>query len=237
MLITNTLTANRLALARSNEADMVEAYNTAGARVCQEATAGRAYIAGDISSTGQFLEPYGDYTEQQFHDVYAEQAKVLTESSVDLFIIETMTDLNEAVIAVKACKFVSALPVVASMSFDPTVGKPRTMMGNDIESCVHRLDEAGADVIGSNCGSITPDQMAEIIAEMRSLTDKPLIAQPNAGVPELIDGRAEFRLPPEDFAEGLVKCIEAGARLVGGCCGTTPSHIAALHRAVNSIKY
>lgn len=235
VLITNTLTANRLALERSGEADRVEVYNIAGVGVCREAAAGSAYVAGDISSTGQFLAPYGDYTEEQFHEVFAQQAKALADSGVDLFIVETMTDLNEAVAAVKACKSVSALPVIASMSFDPSANGPKTMMGNDIESCVRALDGAGADIIGSNCGSITPEKMAEIITQMRVLTSKPLIAQPNAGIPELVDGRAEFRLPPEDFAAGLVKCIEAGARLVGGCCGTTPSHIAALRQAVDSL--
>ena len=234
VLITNTLTANRLALERSGEADLVGEYNAAGARICREAADGRAYVAGDMSSTGQFLAPYGDYTEEQFYAVFAEQAKALADAGVDLFIIETMTDLNETVVAIKACKAVTSLPVAASMSFDPGAAEPRTMMGNDVQSCVRGMADAGADVIGANCGGITPEQMSEVIARMRRLTSLPLIAQPNAGLPELVDGRARFSLSAEGFAAGAAKCIQAGAQLIGGCCGTTPAHITALRRAVDS---
>ena len=236
VLITNTLTANRLALGRSSEADLVKEYNAASVKICKEVAGDRAYVAGDVSSTGQFLEPYGDYTEEQFYEVFSEQAKLLAEAGVDLIIIETMTDLNEIVVAIKACKGSTKLPVIASMSFDPATEGFRTVMGNDVEACVKKMVEAGADVIGSNCGGITPEQMSEVIARMRQFTDKPLIAEPNAGLPELIDGKAQFNLPLDDFAAGVVKCVEAGALLVGGCCGTTPAHIAALRRAVDSLN-
>lgn len=228
VLITNTLTANRLALERSGEADRVVDYNTAGVNICKKAAGDKAYVAGDISSTGQFLEPYGDYTENQFHEVFSEQARVLADAGADLIIIETMTDLNETVVAIKACKSATSLSVIASMSFDPGVAGPKTMMGNDVETCVRRMVEAGADIIGANCGGITPEEMAEVIAVIRGITDKPIIAEPNAGVPELIDGRAQFNLGPDGFADGAIKCVKAGAQLIGGCCGTTPAHIAAL---------
>jgi 5-methyltetrahydrofolate--homocysteine methyltransferase len=236
VLITNTLTANRLALERSGEADLVKDYNINGVKICKEVAGDNAYVAGDMSSTGQFLEPYGDYTETQFHEVFSEQAMLFAEAGVDLIIIETMTDLNETIVAIKACKDSTTLPIIASMSFDPGAGGPRTMMGNDVESCVRRMIDADVDIIGSNCGGITPEQMSELIAQMRQLTDKPLIAEPNAGLPELINGRAQFNLPPEEFAAGVIKCVEAGALLVGGCCGTTPAHIAALRRAVDSLN-
>jgi len=234
VLLTNTLTANRLALERSGAADKVREYNSAGAAICRRAAAGRAYVAGDMSSTGQFLAPYGDYTEDQFLEVFSEQARVLADSGVDLIIIETMTDLAETILAVGACKSATSLPVIASMSFDPGAAGPRTMMGNDVESCARSLAEAGADVVGANCGGITPEQMAGIIAQMRGVTDLPLIAEPNAGLPELVGGRAVFRLPPEEFAEGAMRCVEAGAQLIGGCCGTTPAHIAALRKALDA---
>lgn len=230
-LIANTFGAIRLTLERSGDADKVEEYNAAGIRICREA-AGSAYVVGDISPTGQLLAPYGDYTEEQFHAEFAEQAKALTDAGADALIVETMSDLSEALVALKACKSVSSLPVIVSVAFDSGALGPRTMMGNDVDTCVRELDAAGADVIGANCGGIAPEQMAEIIARMRELTDKPLIAQPNAGLPELVDGRAQFSLPPEEFAAGAIKCVEAGAQIIGGCCGTTPDHIAALRRAV-----
>ena len=235
VLLTNTLMANRLALERSGEADRAEWYCAAGVRICREAAAGRAYVAGDMSSTGQLLAPYGDYSEEQFYEVFAEQAASLERSGADLLIIETMPDLAEAVVAIRACKSATSLPVVACMAFDPGAAGPRTMMGNDVESCARGMDGAGADAIGANCGAITPEQMAEIIAQMRPLTGKPLIAQPNAGVPELAHGRAQFSLSPEAFAAGAVQCVEAGAQLVGGCCGTTPAHIAGLRRALAAL--
>ena len=232
VLITNTLTANRLALERSGTVEHILEYNTAGVRLCREAAGDTAYVAGDIGTTGQFLEPYGDYTEAQFHEVFSEQAKVLADAGVDVIIIETMTDLNEMAVAIKACKSAVTVPVIASMSFDSGAAGYRTMMGNDVETCARRMLEAGADIIGANCGGITPDEMAEVIAVMRRITSGPIIAEPNAGVPELIDGRARFNLGPEGFAEGAMKCVEAGAQLIGGCCGTSPEHIAALKKAV-----
>jgi len=233
VLLTNTLIANRLALERSGQGDRVRDYNVAGVEICRKAAGDRAYVAGDMSSTGQFLVPYGDYTEEQFYEVFAEHARALAEAGADLLIIETMTDLNEMVTAIRASKSASSLPVAACMAFDPGAAGPRTMMGDDVDSCVRAMEEAGADVIGANCGGITPEQMAEVIARMRSLTDLPLIAEPNAGVPELVHGRAVFRLPPEEFVDGAMRCVEAGAQLIGGCCGTTPAHIAALRGALD----
>ncbi|MEN6370462.1 MAG: homocysteine S-methyltransferase family protein [Armatimonadota bacterium] len=236
VLITNTLTANRIALERSGESGKIAEYNTAGVEICRKAAGDRAYVAGDISSTGQFMEPYGDYTEDQFHEVFSEQAKILEGAGADLIIIETMTALNETIVAVKACKSATSLPVIASMSFDPGAAGPRTMMGNDVESFVKKIDEAGADIIGTNCGGMTPEQMAEVIATMRGVTNKPIIAEPNAGVPELIDGQAQFNLGPDGFAEGAIKCVKSGAQLIGGCCGTSPAHIAALKKAIMDCK-
>ncbi|MBI2844349.1 MAG: homocysteine S-methyltransferase family protein [Armatimonadetes bacterium] len=234
VLLTNTLTANRLALERAGEADKVEDYNSTGVAVCREAAAGRAYVAGDMSSTGQMLEPYGDYTEEQFSEVFAEQAQSLARAGADLIIIETMTDLRECVVAIKSCKAATSLPVVASMCFDFGAAGPRTMMGNDVESSVKDMESAGADVIGANCGGVTPEQMAEIIAKMKQIAAVPLIAQPNAGLPELIDGKVRFNLAPEKFAFGALRCVESGARFIGGCCGTTPAHIEETARRMNS---
>jgi len=228
IILTNTLTANRIALEHAGLADRLEEINAIGARLCREAVGEDCYVAGDMCSTGQFMEPLGDYTEQQFYDNAAEQARILADNGVDLIIIETMTDVRETAIAVRAAKQASGLPVIASISFDPVGDSFRTMMGDTSEKAVRELTEAGADAIGSNCGTIDPFEMSRLIAEMRACSDVILCAQPNAGKPELSAGEVSFRLSPEEFAEGVRKCIEAGATLVGGCCGTTPSHIRAI---------
>jgi 5-methyltetrahydrofolate--homocysteine methyltransferase len=182
-----------------------------------------------MSSTGKFLQPYGDYTEQQFFDNAAEQAAILGRAGVDCIIIETMTVVREAAIAVRAAKDATGLPVIGAIAFDPVAGGDfRTMMGDTIEKAVQELAEAGADVIGANCGTIDPVEMSLVIARMRPLTGLPIAAEPNAGKPELTGGEVLFRLTPEEFADGALRCVEAGANLVGGCCGTTPAHIAAL---------
>ncbi len=228
VVITNTLTANRIYLEHAGLADKFESINAIGAKLCCEAVGDDCYVAGDMCSTGKFMEPLGDYTEQQFYDNAAEQAKILADNGVDLILIETMTDVRETAIAVRAAKESTGLAVVASLSFDPVAESFRTMMGDTSERAVREISDAGADAIGSNCGTIDPFEMSLLIAEMRSFSDIALIAMPNAGKPELCAGDVVFKLTPQEFAEGVKKCIESGATLIGGCCGTTPAHIAAL---------
>jgi 5-methyltetrahydrofolate--homocysteine methyltransferase len=232
IILTNTLTANRIALEHAGLADRFEAINTIGARLCREAVGDDRYVAGDMCSTGRFLEPLGEYTEQQFYDNAAEQAKLLWDGGVDLILIETMTDVRETAIAVRAAKEATGLCVIASISFDPVGESFRTMMGDTPEKAVRELEAAGADAIGANCGTIDPFEMSRLAAEMRLYTDVPLLAMPNAGKPELIGGEVVFKLSAEEFTEGVLKCIEAGAALVGGCCGTTPGHISALRQKI-----
>jgi len=232
IILTNTLTANRIALEHAGLVDKIKEINAAGVRICKEAVGDKCYVCGDMSSTGKFMEPLGDYTEQQFADNAAEQAEILAKNGVDLIIIETMTDVRETAIATKAVKAATGLPVIASISFDPARGDYRTMMGDNIEKTIEDLTEAGADVIGANCGTIDPHEMSEVIARMRALTNIVLSAEPNAGKPELSEGEVQFKLTPEEFAEGAFKCVEAGATLIGGCCGTSPAHIAALAKRI-----
>jgi len=228
IILTNTLTANRIALEHAGLADKTRELNEAGVRLCKEAVGDECYICGDMSSTGRFMEPLGEYTEEQFTECFAEQATILAESGADLIIIETMTDVHEAAVATRAVKAATGLPVITSIAFDPARGDFRTMMGDTVEKAVEDLIEAGADVIGANCGTIDPVEISEVIARMRAATSIVLSAEPNAGKPELSRGQVTFRLSPEGFADGALKCVEAGATLIGGCCGTTPAHIAAL---------
>jgi len=229
VVLTNSLLANPISLESHHAADRMAELNQTAVRLCREAVGDDCYVAGDIGSTGKLLEPYGDSTEDQFMECFVAQSRILAESGADLLIIETMTDVNEAAVAVKAARSVTDLPIIATISFDPGARGFRTVFGQDTAQAV---EEAGADVVGSNCGTLDPVEMSQVIAEMRAATDLPLCAEPNAGKPELSAGQVSFKLGPDEFADGAVKCVEAGAMLVGGCCGTTPAHIAALVRRV-----
>ncbi|NIP23383.1 MAG: hypothetical protein GWN67_04635 [Phycisphaerae bacterium] len=227
-LTTNTLTMNRIYIETHNLDIDLRAINRAGAKLARQAADNKQYVLGNISSTGQLLEPYGDYTESQFYDAFKEQAQVLAEAGVDGFLAETIFDLREAVCAVCACKDNFPLPVMASISFATETKGGRTIMGNSAEDCAKSLTDAGADVIGANCGDLDPAQMAVVVAILKSATNKTILAQPNAGKPKLVGDKTVFEMEPADFATGIAECLDAGASLVGGCCGTTPEHIRAV---------
>lgn len=227
-LTTNTLTMNRIYIETHNVGVSVQDVNQAGVELARQAADNNQFILGDISSTGQLLEPYGSYKESDFYDTFKEQAQVLAEAGVDGFIIETVFDLREALCALRACKDNFQLPVIASIAFATETKGGRTIMGNSAEDCAKNLTEAGADVIGANCGDLDPAQMAVVVSILKSATNKPILAQPNAGKPRLVDDKTVFEMAPADFASGIAECLQAGASLVGGCCGSTPEHIRAV---------
>ncbi len=225
VLITNTLTMNRLSIESHGLKVDVKDVNISGAKLAKEAAGPGQYVLGDISSTGQLLEPYGEFSEEQFYNTFREQAEYLFSAGVDGFIIETIIDLREALCALRACRDVSSLPVFVTLSFVTADNGGRTVMGNTAEESATALVEAGATAVGANCGNLDPHDTSLIIGRMRECVSVPLVAQPNAGKPTLVDNRTLFNMTPEDFAHGIAECIEAGAALVGGCCGTTPEHI------------
>jgi 5-methyltetrahydrofolate--homocysteine methyltransferase len=225
ILITNTLTMNRIFIESHSVGVEVEAVNHKGASLAASATTDGHYVLGDISSTGQMLKPYGTYSEDQFRDTFREQAGFLLAGGVDGFLIETMMDLREALCALSACLEVSTMPVLVSLSFQTTNNGGRTLMGNSAQEAALALADAGATAIGANCGDLDPYETAHIIELMRAHTDLPLIAKPNAGKPLLKDGKTSYEMRPPAFTAGMAACIDAGATLVGGCCGTTPEHI------------
>jgi 5-methyltetrahydrofolate--homocysteine methyltransferase len=227
-LTTNTLTMNRIYIETHNLGVPVRDVNRAGVELARQAVGKGQYVLGDISSTGQLLEPYGTYKEPQFYDAFREQAEILAEAGVDGFIIETMFDLREAMCALRACKDNFLLPVIVSIAFATEAKGGRTMMGDSAEKCAKQLTDGGADVIGANCGDIDPAQMAVIVSLLKSATSLPVLAQPNAGKPKLVGNETMFDMAPEAFAQGISGCLQAGAKLVGGCCGTTPEHIRAV---------
>lgn len=228
VLTTNTLTMNRIYIETHNVGVSVREVNKAGAELAKQAADEKLYILGDISSTGQLLEPYGDYSREQFYDAFREQAEILAEAGVDGFIIETMFDLREALCALRACKDNFPLPAIASIAFKTETSGGRTIMGDSAAQCAKKLTDGGADAVGANCGELEPAQMAVVVSEMRRSAAVPILAQPNAGKPKLIDDKTVFGMSPGEFAAGVEKCIQAGATIVGGCCGTTPEHIEAL---------
>ncbi len=233
VLTANTLTMNRIFIETHNLGIDVLEVNRAGAELARQAAGNKQYVLGNLSSTGQLLEPYGDYTESQFYDAFKEQAQVLAEAGVDGFLAETIFDLREAVCAVRACKDNFPLPVIASIAFATETKGGRTIMGNSAEECAKSLTDAGADVIGANCGDLDPAQMAVVVATLKSATNKPILAQPNAGKPKLVEDKTVFEMKPADFAGGIAECLNAGASLVGGCCGTTPEHIRAVAKMLD----
>ena len=227
-LVTNTLTMNRIYIETHGIAIDVREVNEAGVELAREAAGDDQFVLGNLSSTGQMLEPYGTCKESEFRDAFMEQAGIQADAGVDGFIIESMFDLQEALCALSACKEVSSLPVIASMTFATEEKGGRTFMGDTAAECATHLTDAGADIIGTNCGDLYPAQMATVVSLLRSATSLPLLAEPNAGKPQLIGEETVFDMSPQAFAADVDKCAQAGASLVGGCCGTSPEYIRAL---------
>ncbi|MBU8920615.1 MAG: homocysteine S-methyltransferase family protein [Bacteroidales bacterium] len=193
------------------------------------------FVAGDIGPTGEFFPPMGTLSAEKAKETFLTQAAALDRGGVDLFLIETMYDIREAVEALRAVREISGKPVIVELTFDR---KPRgffTLMGDTPEKAAGILSSEGADVIGANC-TIQSDVAAELTGEFKKVTDLPVLIQPNAGKPELSGGRAIYRQTPEEFARDMERVLEAGADAVGGCCGTTPEFIRALRMKIDSKK-
>lgn len=225
LLITNTLTMNRIYIKTHGLDVDVKAVNLAGAELAVSAAQPGQFVLGDISSTGHMLEPYGEFTEKQFFDTFREQAEYLKVGGVDGFIIETIFDLREALCAVRACQDTGTLPVIASLTFQTAENGGRTMMGNSAREIALTLADAGVSAVGVNCGEINPHETTRIVESMSGAVDLPILVQPNAGLPKLVAGHTTFSMAPGEFLQVIAACLQAGANLVGGCCGTTPEHI------------
>ena len=232
ILYAPTFTGNRLKLAEYGLEDRLMQINGELVALCKEAAQGKAYVAGDMTMTGQQLYPLGELTFDELVAVYKEQAQALYKGGADLFIVETMMSLQETRACVLAIKEICDLPIMASLTFEKD---GRTLYGTPPEAAVVVLQSLGVDAVGVNC-STGPEDMAGIIRKMYDYADIPLLAKPNAGLPELEDGRTVYHMTPEEFGRDGKLLIEAGARIVGGCCGTTPEHIKALHDVVQGMS-
>ena len=193
---------------------------------------GRHYIAGDLTMTGKLLYPVGDLQFEELVDIYKEQVQVLAEAGVDLFVVETMMSLQECRAAVLAVKETCDLPVMVTLTF---AGDNKTMYGTTPEAAVVVLQSLGADAVGVNC-SAGPETMVEIIKRMAAVAEVPVIAKPNAGMPELCEGETVYQMTPAEFAKHMELLVDAGAGIVGGCCGSKPAHIAAVADMIKKKK-
>lgn len=227
-----TFTGNRIKLEEYGLADRITEINTELVRLSREAVGDKALVAGDMTMTGQQLFPLGELMFEELVEVYKEQASILDKAGADLFVVETMMSLQECRAAVLAIKEVSDKPVMVTLTYNED---GRTLYGTPPEAAVVVLQSLGVDVIGINC-STGPMEMIEPVKIMAEYATIPILAKPNAGLPELVDGETVYRMTPEEFAEAGAALVEAGAAIIGGCCGTTPEHIAALTAKVKGME-
>ena len=236
LIETNTFGGNRYKLEYYGLGDRVAEINKAGVEISRKAAGKENWVIASIGPTGKMVL-MGDVTEDDFYNVFKEQAIALAEGGADAIVIETMSAIDEAISAVKAVKENTDLEIISTFTFEPTVqGEFRTMMGVSPAEAAVAAAEAGADIVGANCGK-GYEGMKQIIEEIRNvLPDIPIIIQANAGLPELINGESVFPATPEEMADQNPLWIKAGVNIIGGCCGTTDKHIRAIRNAVDSEK-
>jgi 5-methyltetrahydrofolate--homocysteine methyltransferase len=230
LLTTNSFGGTSFVLAGHGAGARVREINAAAARLAREVAGDRAWVLGDVGPFGGMLEPLGEAQPDDVIMAFCEQTAALLEGGADAILIETMSDPVEAALAVAAAKSVRAEFIIATYSFQQSASGYRTMMGNTIAECVAAAIDAGADVVGANCGTelslVAYEQLtAELVAAAGTT---PVIVQPNAGSPKLIGGKIHYATTPAAFAAAASRFAAAGARVVGGCCGSTPAHIAAM---------
>jgi 5-methyltetrahydrofolate--homocysteine methyltransferase len=225
IVLTNTFGANKFVLTKHGRGDKVAEFNRAGAAISKQAIAGKGHVFASIGPSGKLLM-MGEVTERELFEAFAQQAKALAEGGADALVVETMTDLNEATVAVRGAK-TAGIPVAASMTYDSGKDHTCTMMGTTPEQAAKALIEAGADIVGCNCG-IGIDNYIKVAAKLRAVTDKPIWVKANAGMPEIVDGKVIYRMTPQVFATKAKELASAGANIVGGCCGTSPEFIRGL---------
>ena len=242
ILYAPTFSANRIKLAEYGLQDNLVKMNHELVQLSKDAVAefeekkrcnvGRHFIAGDLTMTGELLYPVGKLQFEELVDIYKEQVNALCEAGVDLFVVETMMSLQECRAAVLAVKETCDLPVMVTMTF---AGDNKTMYGTTPEAAVVVLQSLGADAVGVNC-SAGPETMVSIIKRMAEVAEVPVIAKPNAGMPELSEGQTVYKMTPKEFAKHMELLVDAGAGIVGGCCGSEPAHIAAVAKVIKKRK-
>ena len=226
-----TFGGNRINLARYGLEERIRELDLTLMGYAKKAAHGRALVAGDVTTTGQFMEPLGNLTYETAFDTYREQISLLAEGGADLLAVETMIHIGETCAAVDAAHAVCDLPVMCSMTVE---ADGNIFTGGNIIEAAAQLEAAGADAVGINC-SVGPEQMEAIIHNIRKTVSVPVLAKPNAGMPIIAeDGQAVYQMEPEDFARHMMALASQGATLLGGCCGTTPAFIKALAQRLSA---
>jgi 5-methyltetrahydrofolate--homocysteine methyltransferase len=239
-LLTNTFGGSRIMLNRHSRADDVGPVNSAGVAIAREAFGGRTgYVIGDIGPFGGLMEPYGEFTEAQVLDAFREQAKALVDAGADAIIIETQTSLEELRLGLLAAREAGASCVIGSMAYDVTLDGStfRTMMGVDPERAAEFMEAQGADIVALNCGTgMDMDRARQAVERYLHVTERPIMAQPNAGQPKLVNMRVVYDETPAEMVAGVIPLLHAGASIIGGCCGSTPDHIRAFRAAIDQFQ-
>jgi len=229
----STFSANRIRLAHTGVLAHLEEFNRLGVALAREAAGDRAWVLGKLGPTGRILEPLGDLSHAEARDAYAEQAAILADAGADILGLETMGDLAEVAVALEAMRSVSRLPCLVSFAFDTSV---RTLMGVTPEQAATAALDGGADVVGANCG-VGPDEAEQAVGRMRAAAPRALLlAEPNAGLPELEGERSVYVLGPERFADYAEKVARLGVRIISACCGATPDHIRAMDERCRPLR-
>ena len=213
----------------------VREFNTLAAQHARSQAPNDRFVFGSVGPTGEFLEPLGTVKESEMYQAFKTQVTALEEGGADGVVIETMTAMEEAELAIRATKENTSLVIAATMTFDKGPKGYFTMMGITPEKAAQGLSEAGADIVGTNCGNGI-DNMLEITQRMRQSTNKPLLVHSNAGIPGMEKGEIIYPESPEFMAERFMKLKDVGANIIGGCCGTSPDHIKALCKALNKMR-
>ncbi len=233
---TNTFGGSPAKLAQHNLQDKTEELCTAAVQIIKGVVQDKAYVSGSVGPSGKMLTPYGETEPEELHKSFLRQISAMIDAGIDALCIETMIDLRESEIAIKAARQLSqTIPIVATMTFNKTPRGFFTIIGNDIPTAINGMLEAGADIVGSNCGNGI-EIMVEVAREFRKETNSPLIIQANAGLPTLVQGEVTYQESPSLFAEKATELLDLKVNIIGGCCGTTPEHIAAIKKVSTSTQ-
>ena len=226
-----TFSANRMGLEMHGAQDRLKELNTKLVKLSKEAAGGRAWVAGDITTTGKPMEPVGPISYQTLFDIYREQIEVLAEAGADLLVAETMLSVDETACAVEAAKSVCDLPIFCSLTME---ADGHLLFGGTAVEAVETLQALGASAVGLNC-SVGPDQLEVVVRSMKAVAQVPVIAKPNAGLPTMDErGQAHYSMDPDTFARAMQTLVAAGAQIIGGCCGTNPDYIRVLKKMLIS---
>jgi 5-methyltetrahydrofolate--homocysteine methyltransferase len=224
-VLTNSFGGSAIKLASHGQEKRCYELNKAAATIANEVKPGGCFVGGSLGPTGKFLQPQGEFSEGQFEDAFAEQARGLADGRADFLLIETQYDLREALCALRAARRVADIPVFLTMTYNRVPRGFFTIMGNSVVQCLEELEREGVPAVGANCTLDSAD-MADLVKVMREKTRLPLIAQANAGKPSLsVGGEVSYSQGLEDYLRHIPRLIESGANIIGGCCGTDPEYI------------